>query len=101
MHALLEVRDQREHREHRSHQHAVLPLPARTQCEVRRIAFRRMEGGITQDNHTPITLRHQPWKGGIREDRKSTRLNSSHVRISYAVFCLKKKNLDHISEWIV
>src|SRR5690349_23186890 len=28
------------------------------------------------------------------EDRKSTRLNSSHVEISYAVFCLKKKN-DH------
>src|SRR5690554_7570737 len=27
----------------------------------------------------------------IDEDRKSTRLNSSHVRISYAVFCLKKK----------
>src|SRR5690606_41067371 len=26
-----------------------------------------------------------------REDRKSTRLNSSHVKISYAVFCLKKK----------
>src|SRR3989442_11556534 len=26
-------------------------------------------------------------------DRKSTRLNSSHVRISYAVFCLKKKNM--------
>src|SRR6266498_4770262 len=28
---------------------------------------------------------------GYIEDRKSTRLNSSHVRISYAVFCLKKK----------
>src|SRR5256886_6148745 len=28
-----------------------------------------------------------------REDRKSTRLNSSHSQISYAVFCLKKKNL--------
>src|SRR5437868_8557426 len=28
-----------------------------------------------------------------REDRKSTRLNSSHVSISYAVFCLKKKNI--------
>src|SRR5690554_2208901 len=28
-------------------------------------------------------------------DRKSTRLNSSHVRISYAVFCLKKKNHCH------
>src|SRR5690554_410576 len=27
-----------------------------------------------------------------KKDRKSTRLNSSHVRISYAVFCLKKKN---------
>src|SRR5690606_41962202 len=28
--------------------------------------------------------------GGRPEDRKSTRLNSSHVKISYAVFCLKK-----------
>src|SRR5438477_9602989 len=29
--------------------------------------------------------------GGRAEDRKSTRLNSSHMSISYAVFCLKKK----------
>src|SRR5690606_41937834 len=29
--------------------------------------------------------------GRVDEDRKSTRLNSSHVKISYAVFCLKKK----------
>src|SRR3989442_6354554 len=29
-------------------------------------------------------------------DRKSTRLNSSHVRISYAVFCLKKKEKGHL-----
>src|SRR5207302_8733686 len=28
---------------------------------------------------------------GLQTDRKSTRLNSSHVKISYAVFCLKKK----------
>src|SRR5688572_32273171 len=28
-------------------------------------------------------------------DRKSTRLNSSHSQISYAVFCLKKKNIDY------
>src|SRR3712207_8384467 len=28
----------------------------------------------------------------VRTDRKSTRLNSSHANISYAVFCLKKKN---------
>src|SRR5690606_39704458 len=31
----------------------------------------------------------------IYSDRKSTRLNSSHVKISYAVFCLKKKNTYH------
>src|SRR5437870_5851272 len=30
--------------------------------------------------------------GAVAADRKSTRLNSSHVAISYAVFCLKKKN---------
>src|SRR5205814_2605453 len=29
--------------------------------------------------------------GGVLRDRKSTRLNSSHLGISYAVFCLKKK----------
>src|SRR5436853_3094260 len=37
----------------------------------------------------------QPGQGagglGVGEDRKSTRLNSSHLGISYAVFCLKKK----------
>src|SRR5690606_42046171 len=31
-------------------------------------------------------------------DRKSTRLNSSHVKISYAVFCLKKKNKQYITK---
>src|SRR3989442_6302821 len=38
----------------------------------------------------PLTLQCQP-----TTDRKSTRLNSSHVRISYAVFCLKKKKRNH------
>src|SRR5690554_7314620 len=32
------------------------------------------------------------------KDRKSTRLNSSHVRISYAVFCLKKK-INSVNDW--
>src|SRR3712207_8203921 len=32
---------------------------------------------------------------GAGGDRKSTRLNSSHANISYAVFCLKKKNYNH------
>src|SRR2546421_9422161 len=33
----------------------------------------------------------RPQQRGVRRDRKSTRLNSSHDQISYAVFCLKKK----------
>src|SRR2546430_13650752 len=33
------------------------------------------------------------WQGRSRRDRKSTRLNSSHSQISYAVFCLKKKKI--------
>src|SRR5436305_9157129 len=42
------------------------------------------------------TLPDQPALHGVlAEDRKSTRLNSSHVRISYAVFCLKKKKTTH------
>src|SRR5258708_9128422 len=38
-----------------------------------------------RQSETPV-----PWT--LSEDRKSTRLNSSHQIISYAVFCLKKKN---------
>src|SRR5258705_7837052 len=36
-------------------------------------------------------------EGIFGRDRKSTRLNSSHLGISYAVFCLKKKKLDYRS----
>src|SRR6266496_6755946 len=39
----------------------------------------------------PIALRGLADFRGLYADRKSTRLNSSHVEISYAVFCLKKK----------
>src|SRR5690606_41658038 len=35
-------------------------------------------------------------RGLLDRDRKSTRLNSSHVKISYAVFCLKKRKKTHI-----
>src|SRR5690606_26508377 len=41
-------------------------------------------GGIERSHHR-LTRRAE------KRDRKSTRLNSSHVKISYAVFCLKKK----------
>src|SRR5690606_41781863 len=37
---------------------------------------------------------------GQRQDRKSTRLNSSHVKISYAVFCLKKQS-DYVRPWVL
>src|SRR3989442_6248547 len=66
--------------------------------------FRSITGGLPVPTNsrgaTPITvnavsliLRTFPRISGSepKRDRKSTRLNSSHVRISYAVFCLKKK----------
>src|SRR3712207_7484184 len=42
--------------------------------------------------HSALDVVHE-----IERDRKSTRLNSSHANISYAVFCLKKKNTLAIS----
>src|SRR5690606_42050452 len=59
---------------------------------------RRAFQGIPDRRLLQIVRRHllleltaaAPAKGALR-DRKSTRLNSSHVKISYAVFCLKKK----------
>src|SRR5438067_10634771 len=42
--------------------------------------------------HHHIGLNTWAGRGAPAPDRKSTRLNSSHVSISYAVFCLKKKN---------
>src|SRR6266498_3071614 len=47
-------------------------------------------GGNTRHVVSSACGCHEP-----RDDRKSTRLNSSHVRISYAVFCLKKKKNTH------
>src|SRR3712207_7057350 len=42
----------------------------------------------------------EPYRHGSGRDRKSTRLNSSHANISYAVFCLKKKK-NHYSSQIL
>src|SRR5699024_12385464 len=50
----------------------------------------------TQVPHARTTNGDRPWPGPVAVvdvDRKSTRLNSSHVSISYAVFCFKKKKL--------
>src|SRR5438874_10321269 len=50
------------------------------------------EEAAARDHFVPGgELRHQRLMLAGRRDRKSTRLNSSHVEISYAVFCLKKK----------
>src|SRR5690554_5564946 len=45
----------------------------------------------TKENNITTGRIYQAVINKERKDRKSTRLNSSHVRISYAVFCLKKK----------
>src|SRR3712207_8030948 len=46
---------------------------------------------VTVKDHESLSSRLCARYGSQREDRKSTRLNSSHANISYAVFCLKKK----------
>src|SRR5947209_13798622 len=51
----------------------------RKACVSGRAAFAGLVGGGSRDEQSCV------------EDRKSTRLNSSHANISYAVFCLKKK----------
>src|SRR5688572_31218195 len=50
------------------------------------------EPGTFKDRELMQKNPHQLIEGIIIGDRKSTRLNSSHSQISYAVFCLKKKN---------
>src|SRR5688572_32613519 len=59
-----------------------LSLLPRHRAQARREFLRRL----------PLSAAGQAPRG----DRKSTRLNSSHSQISYAVFCLKKKNYDYI-----
>src|SRR5205807_4614761 len=48
----------------------------------------------------PFVLKWTGWERVPFLDRKSTRLNSSHLVISYAVFCLKKKKVSHLTEQI-
>src|SRR3989442_13546742 len=48
---------------------------------------------LQQDSKAAAVRSPAARPGKRRVDRKSTRLNSSHVRISYAVFCLKKKKI--------
>src|SRR2546430_13551882 len=79
--------------------HDALPIFRRLREALRdRVDVRRDErDGVrhcrqrpARDGHLLAQPEHE--RGGRDEDRKSTRLNSSHSQISYAVFCLKKKN---------
>src|SRR3989442_6121542 len=47
--------------------------------------------GDAEDKLAELRRMYEPYVAAL--DRKSTRLNSSHVRISYAVFCLQKKTI--------
>src|SRR3712207_7527123 len=67
--------------------HDALPilLALRRPGDQRRL---RREGPRPPRSRRPAAVRRL-----LRQDRKSTRLNSSHANISYAVFCLKKKKV--------
>src|SRR3712207_8346532 len=92
---------------------APAPEPAATAESVRRLAELevdedsrevRVDGSVVDLTRTEFdllaALASRPGRVLQREDRKSTRLNSSHANISYAVFCLKKKNKSHPLTWI-
>src|SRR5437660_4626125 len=72
---------------HLRHLHS---FPTRRSSDLARHVLRASRAprlGIARRDPVPRARR-----GPGAQDRKSTRLNSSHVAISYAVFCLKKKN---------
>src|SRR2546428_7402119 len=61
-----------------------------------RSTYKREQSRIARPRLYPLTALYTTYSLivtllGLRRDRKSTRLNSSHDQISYAVFCLKKK----------
>src|SRR5256885_7114770 len=61
---------------------------------VARIRIRYSPGPVSEDEQRLEKSNHHFLSGSLHDhsrDRKSTRLNSSHLVISYAVFCLKKK----------
>src|SRR5436190_13412970 len=63
----------------------------RSQLHARRAVRPLRPAAIDAAVVLPVTQRGEAGLRTARRDRKSTRLNSSHTVISYAVFCLKKK----------
>src|SRR3712207_8484319 len=77
-------------------QHAVAVACEHPRLLLRTLAARERDHGRAVARRDVPALELQPIAGGeghvlVLQDRKSTRLNSSHANISYAVFCLKKK----------
>src|SRR5258708_11879173 len=62
------------------------------QMAIERVDAARAQVGIARSNEFPMISLNPEFIGNSL-DRKSTRLNSSHQIISYAVFCLKKKKI--------
>ena len=54
-------------------------------------ASKKIINNLLDGRFTPVNYSKPRFETKVRTDRKSTRLNSSHGYISYAVFCLKKK----------
>src|SRR5688572_31202776 len=77
------------------HRHAV-EQQARGQRAEHEVLHRRLGGerrvAVERDQRVQAERHQLQAEEQREEDRKSTRLNSSHSQISYAVFCLKKKN---------
>src|SRR5947207_8685917 len=72
----------------------LLPLPPRSTLFPYTTLFR--SGASSRTRSTPCRARAAHCNTPSAPDRKSTRLNSSHTVISYAVFCLKKKNKEDL-----
>src|SRR2546430_11703870 len=80
------------------------PLRARASRgrRVTRLVCQRASARSQSDRAVLYQASAQPApQGGRRPDRKSTRLNSSHSQISYAVFCLKKKKDTQRNTWLL
>src|SRR3712207_8655100 len=68
--------------------HDALPILSARLPEPERRLYHRDDAGCS---HALVVVGRAGTHVYVRVDRKSTRLNSSHANISYAVFCLKKK----------
>src|SRR5439155_22465524 len=60
-------------------------------CVTSAMYYAEAEGDVAASRMRIVSTEQMMQRAGHAADRKSTRLNSSHVAISYAVFCLKKK----------